>query len=61
MKHVADILAEFLEDLEAPTGGTAVSLSAARIRKRVHQPDLWAAGAEGEQLVFDCGGTAVAR
>lgn len=60
MRHISEALAELLEVLEAPTGGT-VDLTAARIRRRVRHDDLWSAGAVGEQLAFDvCAGTVVA-
>ena len=60
MRHIAFALSELLEDLEVPaTGGTAVSLSAARIRRACREPDLWRAGSEGEQMALFAGGTAV--
>ncbi len=60
MRHISEALADYLQGLEVPvSGGTAVSLSAERIRRACRQDDLWRAGAPGEQLVLDFGGTAV--
>lgn len=59
LRPIGVALAELLAELDASEAGGTVDLTVARIRRHVRRDELWRAGAEGEQLVLDLGGTAV--